>query len=194
MTKFIRLRNKSAITMMEICIVVALSSIILGVGFAMMTRSNRQFKKGNDMINIQRLMDNIVEKIRSDVRSLKKVKTDECDEYSFSFVIIDKDGEDADISYKFDPEEKTLYRSVKSSGEDVQTDFHGAKQVNSMVFKPEFVDENSGKFKRLSVAMQIASNEMGGNKNEGSTLSIACQFYSTCVESELRIANVKSID
>lgn len=193
MNKWKRQKYKLAVTMMEICIVVALSSVILGVGFAMMTRSNKQFKKGNDMINIQRLMDNIVERIRSDVRSLKKVH--ECTEHSLKFDVI-KNGEDATINYRFDPDEQTFYRSITTADEELQTNFHGAKQVVSMNFEVKTKSENeddeieSSEFECLRVAMQIASNEMGGNKYEGSTLSIACQFYSTCVESELRIANV----
>ncbi len=191
MAEAVRRRNRLAVTMMEICIVGVLSSVILGVGFAMMNRSNRQFKKGNDMISIQHLMDNIVERIRTDVRSLKRVNNGECDNNSFSFTII-KDGEEVDISYKFDPEEKTLYRTEVVEGETKNSDFHGAKQVISLVFTPIFDDEEEKtKFNHLNVAMQIASNDYSGKEKDASTLSIACQFYSTCVESELRIFNLK---
>lgn len=191
MTEAIRRKNRLAVTMMEICIVGILSSVILGVGFAMMSRSNRQFKKGNDMISIQRLMDNIVERIRTDVRSLKRVNLAECDENSFDFTII-KDGEEANITYKFNLEEKTLYRTEVVDGETKNSDFHGAKQVISLVFTPVFDDETEKtKFNHLNVAMQIAANDYSNKEKDASTLSIACQFYSTCVESELRIFNLK---
>ena len=78
--------SKRAITLTEIVIVILITSVIMGVGMAMMRRSNIQFKKSNDLISIQRLMDNIVERIRSDVRSLKRVK--KYDKNSISFVVL----------------------------------------------------------------------------------------------------------
>lgn len=181
----VRCENKKAVTMVEIVIVVVLSSLIIGVGFGMMSRSNRQFRKGNDMINIQRLMDNIVERIRTDVRSLKKVVEES--ETKFSFVII-REGEDVTITYEYNPDEKTLYRKEETELEGTrESDFHGAKQVLSLVFKTKYDDPDYNTvFGHLDLAMQIASNDYSGNKNEASHLSIACQFYSTCVESILK--------
>ena len=183
-------RRKKGVTMMEIVIVAALSSIIMTVAFALMNRSNRQFKKGNDMISIQRLMDSIVERIRSDVRSLKRVK--EYAANSFSFVVI-KDGEEVTINYKFSDEDKTLYRSEETKLEGVrESDFHGANQVVSLYFEPNFSDDEKTVFNHLNVGLQIASNEYSSKEKDASTLSIACQFYSTCVESELKIYKLNS--
>lgn len=206
MAEIVRKRSRLAVTMMEICIVGVLSSVILGVGFAMMTRSNRQFKKGNDMINIQSLMDNIVERIRTDIRSLKRVNVADSENESsgsniFDFYIIrnvedtNDDDENLDaptgnssneihVVYEFDPEEKTL---IRYEGDNKKYDFHGANQVISLVFTPQFETTGDKRFKCLDVAMQIASNDYSGKKDDQSTLSIACQFYSTCVESDLRI-------
>lgn len=191
------LRRKKGVTMMEIVIVVALSSIIMTVAFLLMSRSNRQFKKGNDMISIQRLMDNIVERIRSDVRSLKYVK--EHTDNSFVFAIV-RDGGEVTVSYRFNPEDKTLYRSesmrseLTNEEEIKESDFHGAKQVLALSFTPEFNDESQNEFKHLNVALQIASNEYSSKEKDASTLSIACQFYSTCVESELKIYKIMESD
>ena len=233
---------KKGITMMEVIIAATLSCIIMGIGMAMMSRSNTQFKKSNDLISIQRLMDNIIERIRTDVRSLKRVvpknvvvNTDtkkkniitEETPNEISFIVVrynNSDNEELDekhryakITYVFNPEEKTLYRSeiigcdeyggdTENGKEDFKTDFHGARQVISMNFEPIFnsdYDKNGEKkddadlekdgddFKCLNVAMQIASNEFSGKESDASTLSIACQFYSTCVESELRISNLR---
>ena len=197
-----RKKSNIAVTVPEIIIVVLISSIIMGVAMAMMSRNNIQFKKSNDLINIQRLMDNIVERIRSDVRSLKRVN-DGYTANKIEFVII-KDGAEATIIYDFNQEEKTFYRIEQSSSnpDDITSDFHGAKQIISLVFEPRFTDsgnddiENDGKgsgreFECLNVAMQIASNEYGGRPSDTSTLSIACQFYSTCVESELSISKYR---
>ena len=212
--------SKRAITLTEIVIVILITSVIMGVGMAMMRRSNIQFKKSNDLISIQRLMDNIVERIRSDVRSLKRVK--KYDKNSISFVVLkasdgtintddDEKSEDSEsdlneitITYLFNPEENTLYRSEE--GKTADSDFHGSKQIISLNFEPEFADgekieeqkEGEGAenrtFKSLNIAMQIASNELSGKKSDSSTLSIACQFYSTCVESELRISKIREMN
>lgn len=197
-------KTNRAVTVPEIIIVVLISSIIMGVAMAMMSRNNIQFKKSNDLINIQRLMDNIVERIRSDVRSLKRVQKYEDNEITFDII---KGGAGATITYKFSKEEKTFYRieTLKTdTGEnEVTSDFHGAKQILSLVFEPRFTDSeddendnNKGncegrEFECLNVAMQIASNEYGGRSSNTSTLSIACQFYSTCVESELNISKYR---
>ena len=202
-------RNNKAITLIEIIIVILITSVIMGVGMAMMRRSNIQFKKSNDLISIQRLMDNIVERIRSDVRSLKKVKRFNQHEIEFYIfkggeVKLDEDGTVPEgeiathtglISYQFDSEKRTLYRSEE--GKESKSDFHGSNQIISLNFKPEFMDGESDlnesddcenlEFKSLNISMQIAANEYSGKKTDSSTLSIACQFYSTCVESELRI-------
>ena len=116
---------------------------------------------------------------------------------------------EAIIEYKYEPEEKTLYRSEE--GVVSGSDFHGSKQILSMTFITDFTDdedieeqkeEEEGtspaekrEFKCLSIAMQIAANEYhtSSRKTDTSTLSIACQFYSTCVESEFRISKLKKI-
>lgn len=181
---------------MEIVVVSALSSIILGVGMVMMNRSNVQFKKSNDMVSIQRLMDTIVERLRSDIRCLKTVE--EFNKNEIEFVVL-RNGELAKIKYRFNPEENTLYRSENSSGGDLSSDFHGSKQILDMDFDTFFKDgkheefgNGSGReFSHLNVAIQIVANEYSDSKNQASTLSIACQFYSTCVESVINLSKLR---
>lgn len=169
---------------MEIVIVAAISSMVLTMAMLIMTRTTRHFKKGTDMLNNQRLMDNIVERIRTDVRSLKKTINSECNDISFSFYAI-RDGEDKKIRYQYDENRQTLYRNEEGK----ETNFHGAKQVKSFLFKPEFDD--NGRFRFLNVVMQLVSDDKSSSQGSESTLSIACQFYSTCVEAELNIAKVR---
>ncbi len=197
--------SKRAVTLIEIIMVILITSVIMGVGMAMMSRSNRQFKKSNDLVNVQRLMDNIIERIRSDVRSLKRVKSYKPTEINF---YIANGNKNLEIQYQYDPEDKTFYRreiNDSSSANPSSTPaftFHGAKQIMTMSFKPEFFDGNTDseddnaekrQFKCLNVAMQIASNEYGvkNKKSDTTTLSIACQFCSTCVESELNISKLR---
>ncbi len=185
--------HKKGVTVPEIVIVGALSCMIMTAAMVMMNRSNRQFKKGNDLISIQQLMDNIIERIRTDVRSLKRVKRSECDKNTFKFVVV-KNGEDVTITYKYSKDEKTLYRSEGTETDGVkESNFHGSKQVVSLVFDPKYKNDNEkdeNAFDSLDVSMQISSNEYSANKKDSSTLSIACQFYSTCVESLVRVSEL----
>lgn len=175
-------RQKKGISMTEIVIVMAISSMVMTMAMLIMNRTTRHFKKGTDMLNIQRLMDNIVERIRTDVRSLKKVVPAECNENSFSFFAI-RDGEERKIRYTYDKEKQTLFRNEEGK----ESNFHGSRQVKSFVFKQQ--TDGSGRFNVLNVIMQLISDEKGSGK--ASTLSIACQFYSTCVESDLKISNLR---
>ncbi len=174
--------RRSGVTMTEIVIVVAISSIVMTMAMLIMNRTTRHFKKGTDMLNIQRLMDNIVERIRTDVRSLKRLVPGECNDNSFAFFAI-RDGEERKISYSYDKEKATLFRNEQGK----ESNFHGSRQVKSFMFKPQMAE--SGQFGVLNVVMQLISDEKGGGR--ASTLSIACQFYSTCVETELKISNLR---
>lgn len=142
------------------------------------------------MLNIQRLMDNIVENIRTDIRSLKRVVPEECDDNSFSFYAI-KDGKEEKIKYKYDQKSKTLFKLA--GGTSRKSNFHGSKQVESFMFKPEpeIADlKNNARFKYLNVVMQLKSNTKK-NRN-ASSLSIICQFNSTCVEQNLYLSELRS--
>ncbi len=178
------LKKRWGVTMIEIVIVAAISSAVLTMAMMIMNRTTRHFKKGTDMLNNQRLMDNIVERIRTDVRSLKKTVPGECSDVSFSFFAI-RDGVEKKIRYQYDSGKKTLFRNEAGK----ESNFHGAKQVKTFLFKPEY--DESGRFKFLNVAMQLISDESGAVKDAASTLSIACQFYSTCVEAELSITKIR---
>lgn len=166
-------RRRIGMSVVEIMIVAALSSLIMSAAIMLMSRTTRQFKKGTDMLNNQVLMDNIVERLRSDIRGLRKLKTNECDETKFSFFAFNK-GREVEIAYEYDPETKTLFRV---EGGAQKSDFHGAKQVESLVFFPY---PSKDDFRHLNVAMQLISDEKG--EGSGSRLSIICQFHSTCLE------------
>lgn len=170
--------------MIEIVIVAAISSMVLTMAMLIMNRTTRHFKRGTDMLNNQRLMDNIVERIRTDVRSLKKTIPEECNESSFSFYAI-RDGTDRKIRYVYDDNKKTLFRTEASK----ESNFHGAKQVESFMFVPEF--DSYDRFRFLNVVMQLKSDDKTSGQGAGTTLSIACQFYSTCVEAELNISKLR---
>jgi hypothetical protein len=161
----------------EIVIVACLSSFILLAGALIMNRSTRSFKKGSDMMNSQMLMDSIVGRLRSDVRSLKRLIKSECSDMQFSFVTI-QEGKETQVRYVFSRENKTLSRiEEKSAGPAGKTDFHGAGQVESFLFQPMPLKKE---FAYLNVAMMVKSDEKG--EGGGSRLSIVCQFRPVCLE------------
>ncbi len=178
-------------SVVEIMVVVALSSLILLGGTVMMSRTTRSFKKGTDMLNTQVLMDNIVERLRTDIRSLKVVNVEKCTKNAFAFTMI-QDGETLDAVYEYDPDSKTLFRTAERlipgtppKKESVKTDFHGAKQVVSLLLQPYPKPET---FRHLNVAMQLRSDEKGEGK--ASTLAIVCQFHSVCLEPRISFGEV----
>jgi hypothetical protein len=164
---------RRGLSVVEIMVVAALASVILMGASVMMGRTTRQFKKGTDMMNTQVLMDNIVERLRSDIRSLKGLVLDRCDETTFTFLSISKDRE-LEISYRYDPQSKTLFRTEDGAK---QFDFHGARQIESFFFYPYPSKEE---FQYLNVAMQLTSDVPG--EGTGSRLSLISQFHSTCLE------------
>lgn len=184
------IKKDCGVTLIEIIVVAAISCVVMTMAMLIMNRTTRQFQRGTDMLNIQRLMDNIVENIRTDIRSLKSVIPSECDDNSFSFHAI-KDGKQEKVTYKYDSKSKTLFKLT--GGSSRKSNFHGSKQVESFMFKPEpkLADlKNNAKFKYLNVVMQLKSNSKKNRK--ASSLSIICQFNSTCVEQKLNLSELRS--
>jgi len=169
--------RRQGFSIVEIMIVAALGSVILLGGSFMMSRTHRTFKKGSDMLNTQVLMDSIVERLRSDVRSLVQVK--ECKPDKFVFVVArDTTGviTEEEVSYTYEATSKTLLRADKTNP---RFDFHGVKQVESFMFH-RVDDPRTNRFKCVNVAIQLKSDEKG--EGRASSLSIVCQFYSRCLE------------
>ncbi len=163
-------RKKRGMSVIETLIVATLASLVLLAGTLIMSRTTRSFKKGTDMLNTQVLMDTIVERLRSDVRSLKSLTT--VSDTSFSFIALDGSAE-KQISYEYDAPSKTLTRTADGK----KSDFHGAKQVESFLFQPL---PSGDDFQYLNVAMQLKSDAVG--EGAGSQLSLVCQFHSKCLE------------
>ncbi|HEY9069697.1 MAG TPA: hypothetical protein VIV61_05535 [Candidatus Ozemobacteraceae bacterium] len=164
------IRNSRGMSVIEILIVATLASLVLLAGTLIMSRTTRSFKKGTDMLNTQVLMDAIVERLRSDVRSLKSISS--LSDTALAFISLEGGTETA-IRYEYDPDTKTLTRQRGTE----KTDFHGARQVESFLFQAL---PSAGDFQYLNVAMQLKSDMKG--EGAGSRLSIVCQFHSKCVE------------
>ncbi|MBI3037817.1 prepilin-type N-terminal cleavage/methylation domain-containing protein [bacterium] len=159
----------NGMSVIEILVVLTLSSVILLGATTIMGRTTRTFKKGSDMLNTQVLLNSIVEQLRSDIRSLQELH--ECKPGSLKFTIV-RGGAKLPVSYLFS--NQTLIRTEEGK----EKDFHGAGQVESLVFSQRLSRENT--FQSLDVAMQLKSDEKGEGKS--SQLSIFCQFFSKCLE------------
>jgi|GEM_PF-885466 len=187
--------SRRGMSIIEIMVVVALSTTILMVGTLLMNRTTKTFQKGTDMLNTQVLMDGIIENLRSDIRSLRELAPKECNESMFSFYYFDK-GVKLKIVYEYDHDEKTLRRTKQrlvngdaSKIETSKTDFHGPKQVESFIFlrEPEKVKslmstqaKAKEDFQYITVAMRVKTDEKTGYP--ASSLAIVCQFSSKCVD------------
>ncbi len=183
-------RARRGLSVIEIMVVVALASLVLLGGSVLMSRTSRGYKKGTDMINTQVLLDSIVERLRTDIRSL--VYIDQPKPHRLEF-IANLRGEPRKILYEYDEAKKTLTRTetgvagaVPSGGgtpvnTDNKTDFRGAGQVMALVFDAVVDPPMSKNFHHLDLAVQLMSDEKG--TGPGSRLSIMCHFYSKCLES-----------
>lgn len=180
-------------SVIEIMVVVALGSMVLLGGSVLMSRTHRSYKKGTDMINTQALLDSIVERLRTDVRSLVMMETAKSQSVVF---IANLRGQPRRIRYEYDGKTQTLTRReeayavpgtaapVADPGEpppqDSTTNFRGAGQVAALAFKSVPGKTGGDDFHHLDLAMQLISDERG--RGPGSRLSILCHFYSRCLE------------
>jgi len=175
--------NKKGVSLVELFVVVGISSMILALVFTLMNRTTLNFKKGSDMLNVQTLLDNIIERMRTDIRALKKLTKctpDECE-----FIVYKTDSTTLNghikstINYKF--ENNTLHRAEKNSKESFTTNFKAEGKVKFANFSEN--KDNNGNFESLSLIIRLISDENGPGKD--STLSIACAFYSACLDNNL---------
>jgi len=165
--------------MAEIVIVSAISSFVLLSASMIMSRTTRTFKKGTDLMNTQVLMENIVMRLRSDVRALLRVTKFEDGgtgggKTTFSFVArffqLGKNPWEETVTYIY--ENNTLYREVAGK----KHDFGGEKQVVACAFKPQ---PDTAGFKFLNLVLQLRSNSPG--EGPATTLSLVTQFHASCL-------------
>ena len=184
--------GRRAVSLMEITVVAAISSAILGSAMMIMGRTGRTFQKGSGMLNTQVLLDSITDRLQNDVRGLRSLvlepdETKYCNAKTLTFKAF-ADGKNCVIKYQFDPEKKALYRIVKEPGGNLDDDgnekydFHGSGQVIMAFFEPS----NSWKdFRYLNFVLQVNADfvkEEDRAKKAGSRLAGVCQFYPKSLE------------
>jgi hypothetical protein len=198
--KFFRRKN-IGVTLIEIIIVAAISAGVMTMAFLLMRKSTSHFQKGTKYLDVQSIIENIVERLRTDVRSLKYVldvvpkgsgERPAKEKSELCFVGL-KGGESIWVYYRYDDKKKTLFRqtgaynssgSKRFQGGKNTSRFYGMGKIEKMTFDVEKDDYKN--FKYLNITLRIKSQPKGKRKERGdekASLAVICQFYSTCVES-----------
>ncbi len=162
-----------AFTMVEILVVAAIASAILGTLMMIWMRTGKTTARANEMMNLQLAAKNINEKIRNDIRTLSEIKT--ASEKRFEFVSLSKNGK-IEIIYEFQPELKTLIRKAAGKIDN----FNCPGMVNSISFS---CLPTLDQFERLQMIIELASPGQHGSPSysmaqvtEFSSRSIVADF------------------
>ncbi|HNV70707.1 MAG TPA: hypothetical protein PKO06_13485, partial [Candidatus Ozemobacteraceae bacterium] len=110
-------------TLVEIVFVFFLGSMVLLFGSQISSRTSLHVRKGTEMLNVQAFLDQVVERLRSDVRSLSQLVN--CKDHELTFVTTKK-GKNETLTYRYDPQAKTFIRRAPDGGERT---FAGADQI-----------------------------------------------------------------
>ena len=183
--------GRLGMSMTEIMVVAALSSLILLSAMMVMSRTGRTFQKGSDLMNTQVLLEAIVTQLRDDLRRLRSLETGAgaCDDHHLTFTGWLRDPAINEVrlrkvQWAFDPQARTLTRCVDGKADETR-DFHGAGQVVQAVFQP---NRSWEEFRFLQVLVQVNADQLPTGKEDdratkaGSRLALSCQFHPKCQE------------
>lgn len=164
-------RGPQAFTMVELMIVVAITSMVLAGLTRMMTSTFRGVKRGSDLIQTQYLLEMISNTIRTDIRSLRFLDDITPTRLIFRTVM---DDEEMTISYEF--VNGILTRSDVTNGKRKR--LNAAGEIIALEFAARPSKEQ---FQYLELAFQVRADEKGPDRTvEGSQLAIVSQFYPFC--------------
>ena len=189
------MKKKTGFTLIETCISIAICSMIMTLIMVMMNRTTRHYKKGTELMNVQILMDSLTERLRNDIKGLRKLT--EISEHKISFKIA-SGSDEITITYAAENGSKqtrkgeNLYtiKRTQDIGSPSETKMHSDDQIKLLKFEAKDKSNNiltlSGndsdmkKFSHISMSMQLVSDING----EGgySTMSFVCNFYSNCLD------------
>ena len=167
-------QGRSGVSLVEIVFVLVLGSMVLLFGSQLSSRTSLHVRKGAEMLNAQAFLDQVVERLRSDVRSLSHLVA--CKDQEVTF-LTSKKGKVESLTYTYDPQAKTLVR--KAAGGALHT-FPGADQIETLLFKPV---PPTGPVHFIHLLVKIRSKEPGEG-TKGTRLSFACQFFPQCLARE----------
>ncbi len=167
-------RGGRGVTLVEIVFVFFLGSMVLLFGSQLSSRTSLHVRKGTEMLNVQAFLDQVVERLRSDVRSLTRLIT--CNDHELTFVTTKK-GRNEVLSYRYDKQAKSLVRRAADGAEKA---FAGADQIETLLFKPV---PNTGAVRFVHLLIRIRSKEPGEG-TKGTRLSFVSQFFPQCLPRE----------
>lgn len=173
--------SRRGVSLTEVLIAAFLGVMLMGLVILLMSRTGTTFTKTNDMINAQVLLESIVERLRSDARSMISIV--EKTETGIRFRTR-RGGKESLISYRHDPVVRSIVREeVSAAGAPVSTkDFQSQGKVSLLHFQ-------FGKMERpgvqeavdhIDLVLHISINERPDAP--ATNLSIICQVFSTCIQ------------
>jgi hypothetical protein len=174
------IRKALGVTLFEIMVVVSLSSMVLLGASKIMTRTTRTFKKGSDILNTQLILDSIIERIRSDIRSMAELGACEPEKLVCKIPAKGAGATLKDVEYLFDRSSRTLTREDK--GESRKTNFQAVGKIKNLHFqwlKNEFSDPDKPDSGYLSLVIELESDERGEGRE--TTIPFICHFSPKCL-------------
>lgn len=156
-------------TLVEIGIVVVLSAMVLLGATVLSNRTTVHFRKGSELLDTQVLLESIVERLRSDVRSLAAVR--ECSGQRFVMATV-QDGIPAEVAWEYDAARLCLLRRDASGAADL----HSTGKIDGVLFVAQ---PATGDFRYLKLYLQLHAQELGSKTP--SRLSLVGEFHSRCL-------------
>jgi hypothetical protein len=175
--------HRVGVTLVEMVVVVLLSSMVIGSASLMLSRSHTQYRRGAETIENQALLERVADRIRLEIRSMSRLISVDSNEIIFDAEL---KGKAVRISYRYDPDQQTLFREEISAGgiPVSQQDFRGLGKIQGLTFRevrstdpafPHALD-------RIDlVALFVSSDGRKGPPNR--TIALG-HLYSRCLEPE----------
>ena len=173
--------STNGITLTEVMVASVLGALLFGVVSMVLSRTNLTFMKTTDMVNAQVLLESILERFRSDARSMSRLEMISEDAVKFRTT---KGGKSLDVTWRFSPENRELSREefgMTGKSERFQ-DFQSKGKIRRAQFQPGKM-EIPGTFEihdHIDLILDIVFQE----KPEAppTKLSIVSQMFSKCVQ------------
>lgn len=167
---------RAGLTLVEVVIVAVMTGLLLTAASMLTSRTTRVAHKSTELLNVQATLNQIVERLRLDIRHLWVV--DRADAHEFRFQAMMR-GRLVRISYTYDPERRRLLRTESAAGEPPQEyAFDATVAVTNLVFLPSFNRKNE--FVCLNVGFQLLSDEISDGQK--TLLTFYCRFFSRCAQ------------
>ncbi len=162
-------------TMVELTVVSLIGAVIFAVLMRTVSSTGHGVKRGSDLIQTQRVLENLTMQIRTDIRSLRYL--DNVTAQGISFRSVQK-GKEYAISYDYT--DGVLTRRNVTENKAKPMNVRG--EVPDLEFAARPSKEN---FQYLEMAFQVKADEQGIDRTvKASRVSIICRFFPFCRENQ----------